>query len=167
MMETLRKDGPRPPETEEFVLEVSDLKKYFPVQGQKDQFVKAIDGINFKLKRGETLGPGRRIRLRQEHHCVQCHWHGRDDWRAGTVSGARCQYAADKAAIRLKKGNTDCLSGSGHFSEPAAKYLRDTLTAAESPPYLQAQRICKTCSQIDGLLWSCRMSICIQVSINP
>lgn len=56
MMETLRKDGARPPEAEEFVLEVSDLKKYFPVQGQKDQFVKAIDGINFKLKRGETLG---------------------------------------------------------------------------------------------------------------
>ena len=40
----------------EYVLEVTDLKKYFPVRGQKEQFVKAIDGINFKLKAGETLG---------------------------------------------------------------------------------------------------------------
>lgn len=40
----------------DYILEVTDLKKYFPVRGQKDQFVKAIDGINFKLKAGETLG---------------------------------------------------------------------------------------------------------------
>lgn len=40
----------------EYVLEVTDLKKYFPVRGEKEQFVKAIDGINFRLKAGETLG---------------------------------------------------------------------------------------------------------------
>lgn len=40
----------------EYVLEVKDLKKYFPVRGEKEKFVKAIDGINFKLKAGETLG---------------------------------------------------------------------------------------------------------------
>lgn len=40
----------------EYVLEVTDLKKYFPVRGEKEKFVKAIDGINFKLKAGETLG---------------------------------------------------------------------------------------------------------------
>lgn len=40
----------------EYVLEVTDLKKYFPVRGEKAQFVKAIDGINFRLKAGETLG---------------------------------------------------------------------------------------------------------------
>lgn len=40
----------------EYVLEVTDMKKYFPVRGEKDKFVKAIDGINFKLRPGETLG---------------------------------------------------------------------------------------------------------------
>lgn len=40
----------------EYVLEVTDLKKYFPVRGEKEKFVKAIDGINFKLRPGETLG---------------------------------------------------------------------------------------------------------------
>lgn len=40
----------------EYVLEVTYLKKYFPVRGEKEKFVKAIDGINFKLKAGETLG---------------------------------------------------------------------------------------------------------------
>lgn len=40
----------------EYVLEVTDLKKYFPVRGDKEKFVKAIDGINFKLRPGETLG---------------------------------------------------------------------------------------------------------------
>lgn len=40
----------------ESVLEVTDLKKYFPVRGEKEKFVKAIDGINFKLRPGETLG---------------------------------------------------------------------------------------------------------------
>lgn len=40
----------------EYVLEVEDLRKYFPVRGEKDKFVKAIDGISFRLKPGETLG---------------------------------------------------------------------------------------------------------------
>ena len=40
----------------EYVLEVTELKKYFPVRGDKEKFVKAIDGINFKLRPGETLG---------------------------------------------------------------------------------------------------------------
>lgn len=40
----------------DYILEVTDLKKYFPVRGEKDKFVKAIDGIDFKLKAGETLG---------------------------------------------------------------------------------------------------------------
>lgn len=40
----------------EYVLAVENLRKYFPVRGEKDKFVKAIDGISFRLKPGETLG---------------------------------------------------------------------------------------------------------------
>ena len=40
----------------EEILKVEGLKKYFPVRGKSDTYVKAIDGINFDLCRGETLG---------------------------------------------------------------------------------------------------------------
>ena len=41
------------------LIEVKDLKKYFPVGGgafQKVQYVQAVDGISFAIQRGETLG---------------------------------------------------------------------------------------------------------------
>ena len=40
------------------ILEVEGLKKYFPISKgkQKGMFVKAIDGIDFNIKEGETLG---------------------------------------------------------------------------------------------------------------
>ena len=41
-------------------LEVKDLKKYFPsrktIPGSNTTPVRAVDGISFKLKEGETLG---------------------------------------------------------------------------------------------------------------
>ncbi len=36
------------------LIEVNNLKKYFPVSN--DTFLKAVDGISFSIKRGETLG---------------------------------------------------------------------------------------------------------------
>jgi len=43
---------------QEDILKVNNLKKYFPIGGKdnKDKFVKAIDGIDFTIRRGETLG---------------------------------------------------------------------------------------------------------------
>ena len=45
---------------DDYILEVYDLKKYFPVKtnffGKATEFVKAVDGVNFKIKRGKTLG---------------------------------------------------------------------------------------------------------------
>lgn len=44
----------------ETLLEVKDLKKYFPVKsgiiGRKEQFLKAVDGVDFAIKKGETFG---------------------------------------------------------------------------------------------------------------
>lgn len=44
----------------EFILEVNDLKKYYPIKsnvitGPKN-FVKAVDGVSFKIRRGTTMG---------------------------------------------------------------------------------------------------------------
>ncbi|MVB13121.1 Oligopeptide transport ATP-binding protein OppF [Caprobacter fermentans] len=45
---------------EDYILEVKDLKQYFPIRGGVLQktvgWVKAVDGVTFKVKRGETLG---------------------------------------------------------------------------------------------------------------
>ena len=47
------------------LVEARQIKKYFPIQtsllakvltGQKDQIVKAVDGVNLKIWQGETLG---------------------------------------------------------------------------------------------------------------
>lgn len=45
---------------EEYILEVNNLVKHFPLGGglfsKKQQVVQAVNGISFKVKRGETLG---------------------------------------------------------------------------------------------------------------
>lgn len=45
---------------QEILLEVKNLKKYFPVNKgfirRKTQFVKAVDGVSFHIKEGETFG---------------------------------------------------------------------------------------------------------------
>ena len=45
---------------EDNILEVQDLKQYFPIRGGVFQrtvgYVKAVDGVSFKIARGETLG---------------------------------------------------------------------------------------------------------------
>lgn len=45
---------------ENIILEVNNVKKYFPIKGgmfDKDKlFVKAVDDVSFKIKKGETLG---------------------------------------------------------------------------------------------------------------
>jgi peptide/nickel transport system ATP-binding protein len=46
--------------TDEYLLKVEGLKKYFPIStgmfGRSKQFFKAVDGIDFAVKKGETLG---------------------------------------------------------------------------------------------------------------
>lgn len=45
---------------DDFVLEVKNLKKYFPIRkgilGKKECDLKAVDDVSFNIKRGETLG---------------------------------------------------------------------------------------------------------------
>ncbi|MED4567765.1 ATP-binding cassette domain-containing protein, partial [Bacillus atrophaeus] len=45
---------------EETILELKNVKKYFPIRSgffqRKVGDVKAVDGVSFSLKKGETLG---------------------------------------------------------------------------------------------------------------
>ena len=49
-----------PDEQSEYILEVNNLKKHFPIKGgfisRTVGHVKAVDGVSFKLKRGTTMG---------------------------------------------------------------------------------------------------------------
>ncbi len=40
----------------ETLIEVRNVKKYFPVKGKKDRFVKAVDDVSFDVIKGEILG---------------------------------------------------------------------------------------------------------------
>jgi len=40
----------------DIILEVQDLKTCFPVKGSRTQLVKAVDGVSFQVKKGETVG---------------------------------------------------------------------------------------------------------------
>ena len=44
----------------QYILQVKDLKKYFPIKGgmlnKTVGYVKAVDGVTFNLKRGTTMG---------------------------------------------------------------------------------------------------------------
>ena len=44
----------------DYILEVTDLKKNFPIEtnffGKPTRFLKAVDGVTFKIKRGTTIG---------------------------------------------------------------------------------------------------------------
>ena len=46
-------------ETKQPLIEVTNLKKYFPVKGrlfQKKQYVQAVESVSFTIYKGETLG---------------------------------------------------------------------------------------------------------------
>ncbi len=40
----------------DIILELQDLKTYFPVKGSRTKSVKAVDGVSFQVKKGETVG---------------------------------------------------------------------------------------------------------------
>ncbi len=43
-------------EENKVLLEVQDLQQYFPVAGRRGKFVRAVDGVSFAIREGETFG---------------------------------------------------------------------------------------------------------------
>lgn len=58
-METNRKDEIQTSQSD-YILEVNQLKKYFPIEknffGKPVRYLKAVDNVSFKVKRGTTIG---------------------------------------------------------------------------------------------------------------
>lgn len=50
----------KPIKQDDILLEIKNLKKYFPIygglMGNKVEYLKAVDGVSFQIRRGETLG---------------------------------------------------------------------------------------------------------------
>ncbi len=57
--------GGAEPSHPEVLLDIRDLRTYFHVM---DGTVRAVDGISFSIRRGQTLGVVGRVGLRQERH---------------------------------------------------------------------------------------------------
>ena len=106
------------------LLEAVGLKKYFPVTkglliSKTTGHIKAVDGVTFELRPGETLGDRGGVRLRQEHH-------GQDDADAGGThrgvhpvrgqgdAGRRSRYAPGVPPLGAGR-----VPGPVEFPEPA------------------------------------------------
>ena len=96
------------------LLDVRDLTVRFPT---RDGVVQAVSELSFSLRRGETLGDRRRVRLGQERHEPRDHGPaqpetGRDQ-RRGHVRGPRPAPAARRrSCARSAAGHLDDLPGS-------------------------------------------------------
>lgn len=107
----------------EIILDVQNLKKYFPIRGglitRTVGHVKAVDGISFKLRRGETLG------IVGESGCGKS-TAGRTILRLHDITDGKVIFKGEDLAKCSKKGNAcktsadaDGISGSIRFVESA------------------------------------------------
>lgn len=95
----------------EEILRVENLKKYFPVRGQKGKFVKAIDGINFTLSSGETLGlvgESGSGKSTTAYNVI-----GMEEMTGGKI-------IFKGRDISNEKGDTNCIPGSRNILKPSA-----------------------------------------------
>ena len=105
----------------EIILDVQNLKKYFPIRGglitRTVGHVKAVDGISFKLRRGETLG------IVGESGCGKS-TAGRTILRLHDITDGKVIFKGEDLAKCYQKGNAcktsadaDGISGSLRFFE--------------------------------------------------
>ena len=115
-------------EDKKVILEVKDLKKYFPLgKGKLDKnkkYVKAVDGVSFKLYEGETLGLvgesgcgkstlGRAILRLHEPTSGEVHFNGEDILkknRKEKTAGGNADYFP--GSIQLFESPDECIQ---HF----------------------------------------------------
>ena len=103
------------------LLEVRNLSTQFFT---KEGVVHAVDEVSFELDYGETLGPGRRVRLRQERHRAVADaarpGPARQDRRRARSSstGATCCSSPRRRCGSARQGDRDDLPGPDDHAQP-------------------------------------------------
>ena len=115
------------------LLRVAGLQKLFPIRKgfwkRTVGHVRAVDGVDFHIDEGETLGPGRRERLREDHHAraASCGPSSRPRARSscGSADGSVVEVgrARPDGAAGAAARDADDLPGSVHLAQPRMTLL--------------------------------------------
>ena len=120
----------------EALLEVANLVKHFPVGGgllrAAPGMVRAVDGVSFTLRRGETLGPGGRVGLRQDHdRPLHPAARAADQRAASLFEGADLTTLRRGRAAHGAPPHAGDLPGPLHLAQPAHDRRPDHRRAAQ------------------------------------
>ena len=119
------------------LLEVDGLQKHFPITAGLLQrqvgAVHAVDGIDFEVRAGETLGARRRVRLRQVDHGPADHPAAGADRPARSSSTARTSRTSARRAAPAAPRHPDDLPGPVLLAEPPAHGRHDHRRAVQAP----------------------------------
>ncbi len=119
------------------LVEAIHLKQYFPVRrgvlSRTVGHVQAVDDISFQIAEGETLGPGRRNRLRQDDRRPHAVAADRAGCRSDSLRRPRCHQVAWPKTARSAARFADRLSRPVRLAQPADDGARDRRRRADRP----------------------------------
>ena len=121
--------GPRDATGADTVLRAEDVVVEFPL-GRSGLVVSAVAGISLDVLRGETLGPRRRVGLRQDESRPRRDAAAAADGRCDLVRRPRPDDPRPQGDARRQDGDADDLPGPDRRPQPAAHPPRQRARAA-------------------------------------